>query len=116
MIAAAAGLALIGVVPAGVGPTMALLSITSAGTWAAVAVFWTIPPAYLSSTSKAFGIGFISSAGAIGGFVSPVIIGWSSELTGSLFGGLAVIGAMLAISALCLIAGLRRMSTTSAAR
>jgi hypothetical protein len=35
--------------------------------------------------------------------VSPVIVGWSSKLTGSLYGGLSVIGGMLLISGLIIL-------------
>jgi ACS family phthalate transporter-like MFS transporter len=103
MFAAAASLALLPVAAHSVAGTVALMAIVSGGAWAALSVFWTIPPAYLSPKAKAGGIGFISSAGAIGGLVSPIIVGSSSELTGSLFGGLAVIGVMLALSALALL-------------
>jgi ACS family phthalate transporter-like MFS transporter len=104
MFAAAASLMLLPVASLSVAGTVALMAVVSGGAWAALSVFWTIPPAYLSPKAKAAGIGFISSAGAIGGLVSPIIVGWSSELTGSLFGGLAVIGVMLALSALALLA------------
>lgn len=104
MFAAAASLALLPVASSSVLGTVALMAVVSGGAWAALSVFWTIPPAYLSPKAKAGGIGFISSAGAIGGLVSPIIVGWSSEVTGSLFGGLAVIGMMLALSALALLA------------
>lgn len=103
MLAAAASLMLLSSAAHSVTATVVMMAIVSGGAWAALAVFWTIPPAYLSPQAKAGGIGFISSAGAIGGLVSPIIVGWSSELTGSLFGGLAVIGAMLALSALALL-------------
>lgn len=83
--------------------TVIAMAIVAGGAWAALAVFWTIPPAYLAPQAKAGGIAFISSAGAIGGLVSPIIVGWSSNLTGSLFGGLAVIGVMLGLSAIALL-------------
>lgn len=112
LFAAGLSLALLWISPQSTVVTLALLAIVAAGAWAALAVFWTIPPAYLSGNAKAGGIAFISSAGAIGGFVSPVIIGWSSELTGSLFGGLAVVGGMLALSALSLLACVKPKSAS----
>jgi MFS family permease len=84
--------------------TVASMSVVAGGAWAALAVFWTIPPAYLAPADKAGGIAFISSAGAIGGFLSPVIVGWSGELTGGLFAGFAAIALMLGLSGLALLA------------
>lgn len=78
--------------------TIVLLAVAAAGAWAAIGVFWTIPPTQLSTASMVGGIAFISSSGSIGGFLSPVIVGWSSSMTGSMYGGLAVLGAMLLAS------------------
>ncbi|TFW31335.1 MFS transporter [Massilia horti] len=107
MFAAGLSLFLLPLASTSVAGTLALMAIVSGGAWAALAVFWTIPPAYLAPQAKAGGIGFISSAGAIGGLVSPIIVGWSSNMTGSLFGGLAVIGVMLGLSALALLVSVR---------
>ncbi|KAG8148722.1 MFS transporter [Burkholderia catarinensis] len=114
MLAASASLMLLPLASSSMFWTMASMSVVAGGTWAALAVFWTIPPAYLSPTAKAGGIAFISSAGAIGGFLSPVIVGWSGAMTGSLFGGLAVIGLMLALSALALAVSVGRIRAKSA--
>jgi ACS family phthalate transporter-like MFS transporter len=78
--------------------TTLLLTCATAGAWMAIGVFWTIPPTELSAGAKAGGIAFISSAGSIGGFVSPVIVGHSNALTGSIYGGFIVIGCMLVAS------------------
>jgi MFS family permease len=78
--------------------TIVLLAVAAAGAWAAIGVFWTMPPTQLSTASMVGGIAFISSSGSIGGFLSPVIVGWSSSMTGSMYGGLAVLGAMLLAS------------------
>lgn len=103
MFAAGASLMLLQFTSLSAFGTVALMAVVSGGAWAALAVFWTIPPSYLAPDAKAGGIAFISSAGAIGGLVSPIIVGWSSKVTGSLFGGLAVIGVMLGLSALALL-------------
>lgn len=78
--------------------TIVLLAVAAAGAWAAIGVFWTMPPTQLSTASMVGGIAFISSSGSIGGFLSPVIVGWSSSMTGSMYGGLAVLGVMLLAS------------------
>jgi ACS family phthalate transporter-like MFS transporter len=100
---AAASLIFLSLAGSSAALTIAMLALVAGGSWAALAVFWTIPPGQLSPEAKAGGIAFISSAGAIGGFVSPVIVGWSSKLTGSLYGGLSVIGGMLLISGLIIL-------------
>ncbi|WP_414451583.1 MFS transporter [Burkholderia sp. 22PA0099] len=108
MLVAAACLALLPLAANSTLGIVALMALVASGAWAALAVFWTIPPAYLAPNAKAGGIAFISSAGAIGGFVSPLIVGGSSNLTGSLYAGFACIGAMLAISAMTLVLGVAR--------
>lgn len=113
MLVAGASLFLLSLGWADVLGTLILMALVASGTWAALSVFWTIPPVYLSADAKAGGIAFISSAGAIGGFMSPVIIGWSSALTGSLFAGFAVIGLMLVLSTIALVASFSRSSVKS---
>jgi ACS family phthalate transporter-like MFS transporter len=111
MFAGAASLMLLPFVSHGVVGIILTMAIVAGGAWAALAVFWTIPPAYLSQDAKAGGIAFISSAGAIGGLVSPIIVGASSQLTGSLYSGLAVIGVMLAVSGTALLLVVRQPRT-----
>ena len=49
------------------------------------------------------GIALINSIGLLGGFLSPSIIGWVKESTGSLAGGLYAISALLVAGALLLL-------------
>lgn len=101
--AAGASLALLALAGHSVALTLTLLSVIAAGCWSALAVFWTIPPAVLSGPAKSGGIALISSAGALGGLLSPLIIGWSTALTGTLYGGFTTIGAMLGLSGLIIL-------------
>lgn len=110
--AAAGSLLCLGLADHSVIATLALLALVAGGCWAALAVLWTIPPGQLAPEARAGGIAFISSAGAIGGLVSPIIVGTSSKLTGSLYGGLAVIGAMLLVSGLVILLFTRKESAT----
>ena len=87
--------------------TVVLITIAASGAWAALPVFWTIPPTYLSGNAKAGGIAFISSVGAIGGFISPTIVGTVASKTGNLYYGLAAVGAMLVLSGLILLIGIK---------
>ena len=105
--AAGASLILLGLGTGNVTLTVALIAVAAAGAWASLPVFWTIPPAYLSGTARAGGIAFISSVGAIGGFISPTIVGGITSLTGSLYYGLAGVGAMLILSAVILLLGIQ---------
>jgi MFS family permease len=81
--------------------TIALLGIGLAtlATYAAYAVFWTVPSAALKGTAAAGGIALINSIGAFGGFVSPALIGFAKEATGSLTSGLLIMAALLATGA-----------------
>ena len=56
-------------------PVMALLCIAAFFIFGC-ALFWSIPPTYLSREAAATGIAVISSLGILGGFVSPSVIGW----------------------------------------
>jgi ACS family tartrate transporter-like MFS transporter len=54
---------------------------------------------FLSGAGAAAGIAMINSLGNLGGFIGPVAIGWLKDKTGSYAGGLYVVAATLAISA-----------------
>ncbi|MGY6269781.1 MFS transporter [Achromobacter denitrificans] len=89
-------------------PTQFALSLTAITLatgfmWAAYTVFWAIPSQYLKGEAAAGGIALINSIGLLGGFLSPSIIGWSKQATGSLAGGLYVISALLVAGALLLL-------------
>lgn len=78
--------------------SLVILTIAGAGAFAALPLFWTIPPAELPGEIRAGGIALISTSGALGAFISPVVIGWASDLTASPYGGIAAVGVMAAIS------------------
>ena len=85
------------------GLLMLLLCVATAGYLGMLSLFWTIPPAYLSTTVAASGIGLISSLGQFGGISAPTVIGFASTHFGSnaiglyavalvsILGGLAVV-------------------------
>ncbi len=82
-----------------------LVVVGASGIYSGFAVFWTIPPAYLSGSAAAAGIALVSSLGGLGGFASPVIIGQVKAATGSYYAGFAVIGGILLLGAITLIVG-----------
>ncbi|MGB3433437.1 MFS transporter [Achromobacter sp.] len=89
-------------------PTQFALSLTAITLatgfmWASYTVFWAIPSQYLKGEAAAGGIALINSIGLLGGFLSPSIIGWSKQATGTLAGGLYVISALLVAGALLLL-------------
>ena len=57
-------------------PALVLLTLAAIGVFASLPVFWTLPAAMLSGTAAAAGIALINSAGNVGGFVGPYLVGW----------------------------------------
>jgi sugar phosphate permease len=78
--------------------TTAILMASSIAVFAFLALFWTIPSAYLQGTSAAGGLALISSIGAAGGIVSPIFIGWMKDWTGSFYGSLGSMGLLLILA------------------
>ena len=77
------------------------ITIAVSGVNAARALFWTIPPRFLTGMAAAGGLAFINSIGTAGGFVGPTIMGWLSDRTGSFTAGLfALTGFLLGAAAL----------------
>ena len=78
--------------------TVALVGIT-----AARAIFWTIPPRFLTGVAAAGGLAFINSVGTLERFVGPAVLSaWLKDLTGSFAAGLAGMAAFC-----CCLPGLR---------
>jgi sugar phosphate permease len=71
--------------------TTALLAVAAAAVFAFLSLFWTVPIAVLGKGARAGGVALVSSIGASGSAFSPVFLGWSQVLTGSLFGAIAVL-------------------------
>ena len=93
----------LGAVLSGVNVWMSLFCVTIAvvGVNGARAIFWTIPPRFLSGIAAAGGLAFINSIGTAGGFVGPNVMGFLTERTGSYSAGLlAMSGFLLAAAAL----------------
>ncbi len=91
---------------------IAILAMSAVGIYSALAIFWTIPATFLTGSAAAGGIALISSFGAVGGFVSPSIIGWAKTATGNADYGLAAIAAVLCLASLLLLAGISETSTS----
>lgn len=83
---------------ASAGGTMACLMVAAATMFAFLALFWTVPTAEMGADARAGGIALVSSIGSSGSALSPVFIGSMKDLTGSLFGAIAVLVAVFACS------------------
>jgi len=92
------------------GVGMACLSLATFGIYAALPVFWTMPPLFLAGAASAAGIAIINSIGNLAGFVSPFIVGWVKQTTGSANIGLYLISGCLLAVALVLVVARRHLA------
>lgn len=82
---------------------MFLLTVATGLMWASYTLFWAIPSKIMQGTAAAGGIALINSFGLVGGFVSPTIMGWIKQSTGSLVYGLFFMTALLFIGAIAIL-------------
>jgi D-galactonate transporter len=78
---------------------VACLSIAAMGIISAAPLFWGLPTAFLGGAAAAAGIATINSIGNLGGFVSPYVVGWLRDVTGSAAMGMYVITVVLVLGA-----------------
>jgi MFS transporter, ACS family, phthalate transporter len=83
-----------------------LLGVLSIGYLSGVALFWSIPTAYLSKSASAGAIALISSIGQIGGLVAPNIIGWTRQVTGNFDVGFYTVALGMVIGTTIMLIGL----------
>lgn len=82
--------------------TVVFLSVGAMGVMTAMSQFWCYPPTFLGSVAAA-GIAMINSIGNLAGLISPYLIGWVIDTTGSTSIALYCIAAALVCAAvLCL--------------
>ena len=79
--------------------TMVLLSLLAIGYCSSLSPFWAVPSEFLSGFSAASGIAIINSVGNLGGFFGPSIVGFITEKSGALYGGLAFAGGSMLVAA-----------------
>src|SRR5688572_25359765 len=85
------------------------MAVAVTGINGARAIFWTIPPRFLTGVAAAGGLAFINSIGTAGGFVGPYVMGFLTDRTGSFTAGLfAMFGFLVAASLLAF--SLRRLA------
>jgi ACS family tartrate transporter-like MFS transporter len=92
-----------GAAAAALGVILAL-TLVNLGVNAAKGPVWAMPSMFLTGAGAATGIALINSMGNLGGFVGPLLVGWLKDKWGSYSGGLYLVGAMLALSAVVIVA------------
>jgi len=58
-------------------------------------MFWPVPTALLSAGAAAGGLALINSMGQMAGFLSPYIVGWVKDSTGSTDAALYLLAAVI---------------------
>ena len=81
------------------------LSIATVGFYGMKPAFWPMPSLFLTGTAAAAGIAWINAVGNLAGTVTPFVVGWAKDVTGSFAGGLyALAGFALLAAAVTLFA------------
>ncbi|MEO6185666.1 MAG: MFS transporter [Steroidobacteraceae bacterium] len=74
---------------------MMALTVAAMGDLCTRGPFWALPSRFLSGSALAAGIALINTAGSLGGFVGPTMVGYVREATGGFAGGLLLLAALL---------------------
>jgi len=93
---------------------LGLLSVAAVLIFAALPVFWSLPPSHLPAHAAAAGIALISSVGITSGIVSPWVIGLIRTKTGNLDYALLLLAGLLLASGLAMWIGVPRPSQEEA--
>lgn len=90
---------------AGGNPVIAIigLSLATMGALSGLPMFWPLPTAFLGSAAAAGGIALINSIGQIAGFVSPFLVGWIKDTTGSTDVALYILSGVLLLGAILVL-------------
>ena len=88
--------------------SIVLWSFVAMGIYSFFGPFFSIPSEFLSGFSAAAGIALINSVGNLGGFVGPSVIGAIAKGSTGVYGGLAVAGVALTLSAVLVLLRPRR--------
>jgi MFS family permease len=105
VLAGSLGWALLPAVPGSTWASMMMLTLATAGTLGAMGPYWTLPAKVCSGPAAAGGIALITSFAGVGGFISPILVGWLAARTGSLAAGQYYYSLLLVLGALTLLIG-----------
>ena len=100
----AAGLAIAAAAGNHLLPALAGMTLATAGITTGLPLVWNLPTAVLGGAGAAAGIAFINSAGNLGGFLGPSLIGWIREVTHTTDAGLYVLAGLMLVSGLWAVA------------
>lgn len=79
---------------------MIALTIGTMGVMTTISQFWCLPPAILTGGAAAAGIALTNSVGSISGVVSPYVIGWVQQSSGTTGAGVLGLAASMMIGAI----------------
>jgi MFS family permease len=83
------------------------LSLATIGLYASNAHLFPLPAVFLTGPALASGIAWVNPVGILGGSVSPPIVGWFKDATGSFSGGLYALAVFSLFAALVTAIGVR---------
>jgi MFS transporter, ACS family, tartrate transporter len=83
------------------------LSMITVGLYASNAHLFPLPSVFLTGPALASGIAWVNSVGILGGSVSPPIVGWLKDYTGTFSGGLYALAGFAALAAIVAAVGVR---------
>ncbi|HXZ08723.1 MAG TPA: MFS transporter [Paraburkholderia sp.] len=89
--------------------TFFLLVLGFAGTGAGITLFWQMSVGFLSGKSLVVGVPLISSVANIAGFVTPFLIGYVRDATGTYASGFIMIACVQALGVVVLLFGVQRI-------
>jgi D-galactonate transporter len=76
------------------------LTLATMGALTGLPMFWPLPAAFLGSAAAAGGLALINSLGQVAGFVSPFLVGWIKDQTGSTDVALYILSTVMLVGAL----------------
>jgi len=75
------------------------LTLATMGALTSLPMFWPLPAAFLGSAAAAGGLALINSLGQVAGFVSPFLVGWLKDATGSTDTALYILSSVMLLGA-----------------
>ncbi|MBB5987115.1 MFS transporter [Sphingobium lignivorans] len=87
------------------------LAVATSGTFSAMGPFWSLPSTMLSGRAMAGGIALVTTLAGLGNFLSPILVGWLVDRTGSLAAGQFYFAGLLALGTAGVLVSQRRFSS-----
>ena len=93
---------------------MIALTVATAGILSTLALFWSLPTSVFGGAAAAAGIAFVNSIGNLAGFVSPYLVGFIADHTGSTKWGMCALACCLVVGALLTVTAVPAASSRAA--